>query len=129
MRQLRFAVLALTILLAAGCAGNAQEQESTDASGIDPLIPNQQARAKQTTLRVENQAFADMVIYVIQGSSRIRIGQVSGGSTVVLRIPETAVGNGTVQFLADPIGGNRTPISDTISVSPGDQIQLTIPPS
>lgn len=129
MGRLRFTILTLMVVLAAGCAGNAQEQGSTDASGVDPLIPNQPQGNKATTVRVENQGFADMVIYVVRGSSRIRLGQVTGGSSAVLRIPASALGDGTVQFLADPIGSNRTPISDTISVQPGDQIQLTIPPS
>jgi hypothetical protein len=129
MRHLRATVLVLGVIFTASCAGNSQEQGSTDTAGIDPLIPNQRQANKETTVRVENQAFADMVIYVLQGSSRIRIGQVSGNSTATLRIPQTALGSGTVQFLADPIGGNRTPISDTISVQPGDQVQLTIPPN
>ena len=32
-----------------------------------------------------------------------------------------------LRFLADPIGGNRTPVSDEILVQPGDEVTLTIP--
>ena len=31
-------------------------------------------------------------------------------------------------FLADPIGSNRTPVSDEITVQPGDQVRLVLPP-
>jgi hypothetical protein len=127
MRHLRLAVLALGIVLAPSCASHAQQQTTTDQPDIDPLIPGPRGE-KTTTLRVENQNFNDMVIYVLQGSSRIRIGEVTGGGTATLRIPDSLVGNGnTLRFLADPIGGSRTPVSDTISVQPGDQVQLTIP--
>jgi hypothetical protein len=35
---------------------------------------------------------------------------------------------GPIRFLADPIGGNRTPVSEEMSVRPGDVVTLTIPP-
>jgi hypothetical protein len=73
-----------------------------------------------TTVRVENRNFLDMKIYVLRGSERIRIGTVTGNSTQVLRIPEgVIVGSSLLQFIADPIGGNQTPISQEISVRPG----------
>ena len=31
-------------------------------------------------------------------------------------------------FLADPIGSTRTPVTNEISVTPGDEVVLTIPP-
>ena len=40
------------------------------------------------------------------------------------------IGYGTeVQVEVHPIGGRGNPISETISVKPGDVIQLTIPPN
>ena len=35
----------------------------------------------------------------------------------------------SLRFQADPIGGGRKPIAEEISVSAGDEIQLTIPPT
>jgi hypothetical protein len=85
--------------------------------------------APTTTVRVENQGFADMTIYLLRGSSRIRLGMVNGNSTATLRIPQQFVfGVSGLQFLADPVGGSRTPISSEIQVSPGDQVRLIIPP-
>jgi len=81
------------------------------------------------SLRVRNQSFLDHNVYVLQGGSRARLGTVTGNSTRVLRIPPAFVQPGALlRFLADPIGSNATPVSDQILVSPGDEVQLTIPP-
>ena len=83
----------------------------------------------RTTVRVDNQGYLDMVIYLLIGSQRVRLGTASGSSTATFRIPPQYVfGASSLQFLADPIGSNRTPISDTIVVSPGDEVRLIIPP-
>jgi hypothetical protein len=34
-----------------------------------------------------------------------------------------------IRFQADPIGGNRTPFSEEITVSPGETVVLRIPPA
>jgi len=84
----------------------------------------------QTTLRVENQGFLDMTIYLLVGSQRVRLGIATGNSTTVMRIPSQYVfGATSLRFLADPIGGNRTPVSESITVSPGDEVGLIIPPA
>lgn len=83
----------------------------------------------ETTVRVRNQGFLDRVIYLVAGSQRIRLGQVTGNSTAVLRIPQQYVfGASQMRFIADPIGSNVAPISESITVIPGDEVILTIPP-
>ena len=83
-----------------------------------------------TTLRVENQAFSDMNIYVVQGGQRVRLGTANGNSTTRFRIPANLIfGPTSLRFIADPIGGRRSPVSDEITVSPGDEVGLVIPPS
>ena len=82
----------------------------------------------KTPVRVENRNFLDMKVYVIlRNAERIRIGTVTGNSTQTLYIPEgLIIGAGTVQFIADPIGGNQAPISQDITVQPGEVIDLII---
>jgi hypothetical protein len=83
----------------------------------------------RTTVRVENQGFADMNIYVLSGGQRIRLGLATGNTTTTFTIPSYLVGGLTpLRFLADPVGGRRSPVSDEITVKPGDQVVLTIPP-
>lgn len=84
-----------------------------------------------TTLQVENQSFLDMNIYLItSGGARIRLGTATGNSTTNMRIPPSYVFGGTdMRFLADPIGSQRTPVSQSITVFPGDNVRLIIPPA
>ena len=106
-------VLALIVLGA--CGGRSAESR-----------PSPEAQAM---LQVENQGFADMVIYAVNGAQRIRLGMATGNSTKSFPLPMYLVRTGgQIRFLADPIGGTRTPVSEEISVQPGDIVTLTIPP-
>jgi hypothetical protein len=82
----------------------------------------------KTVVRVENRNFYDMTIYVISSGSRVRLGTVTGNRTEVFIVPEYILtGPSTIRFLVDPIGGRRTPISQEMSVIPGEEIELIIP--
>jgi len=72
-----------------------------------------------------------MTVYVISGGQRIRLGQATGNSKSKFTIPAYLIGYGIqpLRFLADPIGGNRLPVSEEINVTAGDEVVLTIPPS
>ena len=113
-----FSIRIAPLLVAAGllaCAGRTPESDTNPAS---PAM-----------LQLENQGVADMVIYAISGSQRTRLGIATGSSTKAFTIPNTLLrGAGNLRFLADPIGGNRTPISEEMTVQPGDIVTLTIPP-
>ena len=79
-------------------------------------------------LQVDNQSIADMTIYAIRSGQRIRIGLATGLKVTMLTIPSSLIfGPTPLQFLADPIGSNRRPVSEEITVSPGDVVMLTIP--
>lgn len=80
-------------------------------------------------VEVQNQGFADMVIYAVNGGQRIRLGLATGNSTKTFTIPRQLVrGAGPIRFLADPVGSNRTPVSEEMTVQPGEVVTLTIPP-
>ena len=84
----------------------------------------------KTTVQVRNQNFQDMNVFLLSAGQRIRLGMVTGLSTQVFTLPEDIVRvSAQLQFELHPIGGRRNPISETITVMPGDQIVLTIPPS
>lgn len=83
---------------------------------------------QRTVLKVDNQAFLDMTVYVLNGSQRVRLGIAGGKSVTALTIPSYVIhGAASLRFIADPIGGNRAPVSDEIQVEPGDEVTLTIP--
>jgi hypothetical protein len=86
------------------------------------------SREPRTVLEVDNRDFADMAIYVVNSGQRIRIGTVTGNTKAELTIPNTLLG-GTrrLQFVADPIGGNRAAVSSEIYVAAGDRVVLIVP--
>jgi hypothetical protein len=101
--------------LSTGCGGRSRTAEPSSES---PAI-----------LEVENRGFADMVIYAVSGSQRIRLGLATGNSTKSFPLPSSLIrGAGPLRFLADPIGGTRAPVSEEMVVQPGDVVTLTIPP-
>ena len=86
--------------------------------------------APATSVRVENEAFLDMNIYVYSGSSSYRLGTVTGHSSAIFVIPKHILfGSTPLRFRADPIGGQRLPFTEEITVVPGDQVTLRIPPA
>jgi hypothetical protein len=105
----------IALMALAGCAARSAE---TSARPEDPAL-----------LQVENQSFSDMVIYAVNGGQRIRLGLATGNTTKSFTVPNYLIRSwGPIRFLADPIGGNRTPISEEMTVQPGDLVSLTIPP-
>ena len=112
-RITRFLISALAAVTASACFGG------------KPRAPNEAAKVE-----VENRAFSDMTVYVVDlGGARRRLGTAIGLTTTVLTIPQTAVGNGReVLFVVDPIGGARTAYTNRIYVTPGDEVRLVIPP-
>lgn len=116
MTNMRMKAIAIVLLggIAAACAST----QSGDPSAID----------ERTTVTVDNRSLVDMTIYATRGQ-RIRLGVANANSRTVLVIPPVLLGGaGLIRFVADPIGSNRTSVSEEISVSKGDDIGLLIPP-
>jgi hypothetical protein len=119
----RLARLALRVTALAALAG-APALGGCYGRGRNAPLPQE-----ATTVRVRNQSFLDHNVFVLQSGSRARLGTVTGNSVAVLRIPASFVQPGvTLRFFADPIGGNATPVSDQLVVTPGDEVELIIPP-
>jgi hypothetical protein len=94
--------------------------------GSPEVAPDPKAPA---AVEVQNQGFPDMTIYAVRQGVRVRLGLAGGHSTTRLPIPAYLLqGDRVIRFLADPIGGSREPVSEEISVEPGDTVGLTIPP-
>lgn len=123
-RSSRLLLLPLSLLavLAGGACARTVAVEGETPEGEAPV------RAT-TTVRVDNRSFDQVVIYVLsQSGMRRRLGEVSGTSTRVFEIPRNMIFGATpLRFQVDPIGGSRTPISQDIVVSEGDQVQLLVP--
>ena len=71
---------------------------------------------------------ADVYAIPVAGDP-VRIGTVFAGRTTQLTVPATAIGgDGTVDIVARIFAGNRAPRTGRISLSPGQSVQVTLPP-
>jgi hypothetical protein len=106
------------------CAGVALTGGCVHSSQLPEEAP------QRTVLKVENQGFPDMNIFVVpESSNRIRLGTVSGTSNAYFTLPSSVVrGTRELRFQALPIATPRGPVSQSIVVTPGDTVVLTIPP-
>jgi hypothetical protein len=111
--MIKSGLLALALFFVAACAtGKGIEERPT------------------TTVEVDNQALADMTIYVFRGSQRIRLGMATGLRRTRFKLPQGIVfGSTSLRFMADPVGGSATPVSEEIQVTEGEEVVLRIPPS
>jgi hypothetical protein len=118
---------------ALGCRSGSNLEAAVKHSQQMASVADSVARdSLRATVRVENNGFPDVVVYVIpEGGVRRRMGTAVGHTTTVLTIPQTVIfsGGSQLQFLVDPIGGSGEALSDKIYVLPGDEVTLTIPPS
>jgi hypothetical protein len=113
------AVLLIGAVGPAGCSHNPAPNPDDNAPKIDA----------RTRVRVVNQAFQDMTIYVVTESGQnIRLGLASGTTTSIFDIPSSLVSQSmtVLQFLAVPIAGNRAPFTQQLQIDPGDMVQLIV---
>jgi hypothetical protein len=115
-RRLLVLVLGIALAGSSACVHRTAAQEAQEV-------------LSRTFVRVENQAFLDANVYVIAGGSRQRVGTATGNGVKTFEIPHGIMfGSTQLSFLIDFVGSQRTPISEAITVSPGDTVVLTIPP-
>ena len=75
------------------------------------------------TVYVQNDNWLDVVIYVVRGGSRYRLGEVSSVQSAVFEVPTAALGaTNDIYLLADPIGSNYPYATDEIMMAPGHTI-------
>ena len=115
MRVLRNVLVAAATAAALGACAPAAEQARLGSP------------ESKTTLLVSNNNWSDMVIYLVRGSVRSRLGSVSSMGTARFAITDAMSGGGygEIRVLADPIGSDRTWTSPVINVVPGSQVELT----
>ena len=77
---------------------------------------------------VNNSNYLDVDVFVVRGTSRSRIGSVTGLSSATFHVPPHFVPDGHLQLLVDPIGTDATYLTDKIAVSEGQHVELTVTP-
>jgi len=77
-------------------------------------------------LTVNNSNYLDVDVFAVRGTSRSRIGSVTGLSTATFLVPAQNAADGNLQLLVDPIGSSATYLTDKIAVSAGQHVELTV---
>lgn len=79
------------------------------------------------TVRVENQSWNAVHVYVIAGAEESSLGQISGQSSRTFEIPPSMMANlDEFRLVADPIGSRDRHTSGRILVHPGDVVTWTL---
>ncbi len=124
MRTLRIAVAVSSLALSAACVSPGGSLEQGYAPGAVEASPVRRAPA---TVRVTNNNWADMNVYLVRGTARFRLGTVSSMSTQIFRVPAGAMGGvGGLRLLADPIGSSNGFLTPAVHVSAGERVDFDI---
>ncbi|MFL5384556.1 MAG: hypothetical protein ACJ8GN_18700 [Longimicrobiaceae bacterium] len=83
---------------------------------------------RPAVVKVSNYNWMDVVVYAVQGSTRVRLGQVTSMNTTSFRLPIQMVQNNTqtVRLLVDPIGSTEGWQTEGISIHAGQQVQFNV---
>jgi hypothetical protein len=86
--------------------------------------------AEETILVVENHNYYDANVYIVSGPRRQRLGFVGGLRNETFEIPEAFVAAPSgIRFEVRQIPQLRLPLTDEVTVLPGNLVYLRIPPS
>jgi hypothetical protein len=109
---------ALWILLAAGAVGACRHKgEATVAP--DPNTP--------VLVEVENHYHGDVVIYLLRGSQRERLGLVTALGNSAFTFPYGRIGSsGSTRLVAYPIAGSAAYPSDPLYIQAGQSVKWTL---
>jgi hypothetical protein len=112
-RGLQVLVPAL-LLTASACAHSGGGEAAPAAGSVEVTVTNQNA--------------LPMEVYASGSGINHRMGTVHPGMNSHFVIPQTLVGNGSVQFEARPSGGGQPFRSGEILLAPGSLVQFQIAP-
>jgi hypothetical protein len=102
---------------------------SSAACHRPPPDPRVGPSRSEIAIRVVNRSVSDLVINLVQGGLRTRLGTSYGGMTNVFFLPwERLRGSGTMRLLGHPVGSSVEVVTDQLSVRPGSMVVWSIEP-
>ncbi len=81
---------------------------------------------RDVPVHVSNHNSANVVLYAVNGSLRVRLGTVTTASDAELAVPRNLVVAGTVGLQVHAIGAGRDYVTGPILVRMGQQIELSV---
>jgi len=93
-----------------------------------PVQPDGPSAVPAATVRVTNNNWADMNVFVVRNGMRTRLGTVTSLKTTTFRVPSSTLPRGVTQvrIIADPIGSSRGYISEELPLYPGQEVAMTV---
>jgi hypothetical protein len=91
-----------------------------------PGLEQQEPQSRSVLLRVLNNNWHDMRVYVVSESGRsTRVGMVTGMSRAVLRI-RAPLAYGSTRVMLRPIGTRATHTTEPVLITPGTNAELVV---
>lgn len=113
--RLRFAAL---LLVAATACFHSKSSEQDDEYYRREPIP----------VRVKNENFLDVNVYVVTDAQSRRLGTVTGNTQASFAVEWSIVANGSFSLIAVPIGGFGRGSSGSLNVGLGQAIEFRVAP-
>jgi hypothetical protein len=107
-------VIALLLVVLLACSSRQAADEPAPSDDVEVAV------------EIENHNWSDVVIFLVRGSQRFRLGVVSSLGTSAFSVPFRQVRGGASTLLAHPIGGARDVTSDQLHLQPGQMIHWTL---
>jgi hypothetical protein len=128
------ATLSLGACATAGSGGTASSAmyrvDGPSARANEVVAASTSRASSQPTamLHVENYNWLDVVVYAVQGSSRMRLGQVTSMSSSDFRIPNRFLSGAAdnLRLMVDPIGSTEGYMTDGIVVRDGQRVSFNV---
>lgn len=111
------------LLLASAVTGLAACSALGVSSGENPL--DEEAGNQTVQVTIQNRNYKDATVWAHWNGSRIRVGQITGSTSETFEIRYRS---DDVRFEVDFLAGDGY-MGESIPVSPGDHLELTIRPS
>src|SRR5688500_8451059 len=117
-------LFALTLAWAVGTTVAACAPAMNQAAG-DEIY--EEVAVGKTTLRVSNNSWQDMNVFLLRGSTRHRLGMVTSMNTSTFTIPmEVLSAASDVRLYADPIGSIYGWATQPLLINAGQEVSLTL---
>lgn len=95
--------------------------------GGTPAYAPEMGGPERTTVRVENNNWSNMTVYLLRGTTRYRLGMVTSMTSRVFRVPPSLMGGvSDVRLMVDPLGSHQTFTTPNIQVNPGEEIEFNV---
>ena len=116
MAALRGSCSLVVLLVVAGCGAKGPGTVDDDIQIITP----------PSRVYVTNNNQLDIRVFALDRSLAIPLGSVGSFTSEVFELPNAVLSRGQVRIMADPIGAVTAYLTDLITFSPGQDIELTV---